>query len=98
PLAAAGNRHATGYPSSIAVLGTPTAAGWGAEAAHPFGDAPQDSWATGTNPTVKSIYSRILALNPAIKGHAVNLASTDGAPEAAGHELDDFSAQVRKAL
>jgi hypothetical protein len=51
PLAAAGNSHASGYPSSIAVLGTPTAAGWGAEAAHPFRDAPPDSRATGTNPT-----------------------------------------------
>jgi hypothetical protein len=76
PLAAAGNSHASGYPSSIAVLGTPTAAGWGAEAAHPFRDAPPDSRATGTNPTVKSVYSRILALNPAIKGHSVNTSAT----------------------
>ena len=98
PLASAGIRHAAGYPGSIAVLGTPTAAGWGAETAHPFRDALQDSWATGTNPAVQSIYSRILAQNPAIKGHAVNLASSEVAPEAAGHELDDFAAQVHKAL
>jgi len=98
PLASAGTRHAAAYPNSIAVLGTPTAAGWGAVAAHPFRDAPQDSWATGTNPTVKSIYSRILALNPAIKGHSVNLSSNEVAPEAAGHELDNFAAQVHNAL
>jgi len=98
PLASAGARHPAKYPSSMAVLGTPTAAGWGAEAAHPFRDAPDDSWATGTNPTVRSIYSRLLALNPAIKGHGANLTTGESAPEAAGHELDDFAVEVRKAL
>jgi hypothetical protein len=98
PLAAAANDNSVGYPSSIAVLGTPTAAGWGAESAHPFAGAPADSWATGTNPAVQSIYSRVLALNAAIKGHAVNLAARESAPEAAGHELEDFAAQVRQAL
>jgi hypothetical protein len=93
----AGAGHA-GYPRSIAVLGTPTAAGWGAELAHPFADAREDSWATGTNPAVRSIYSRLLAANPAIKGHNVNLTSGEGAPEAAGHELEDFAAEVHKAL
>jgi hypothetical protein len=33
-----------------------------------------NSWATGTNPAVNSVYLRILARNPAIKGHNVNLA------------------------
>jgi hypothetical protein len=32
------------------------------------------SWATGTNPQVDSVYLRILAHNPAIEGHATNLA------------------------
>jgi hypothetical protein len=98
PLASAGVRHAARYPSSIAVLGTPTAAGWGADSAHPFRNTPEDSWATGTNPAVRSIYSRLLALNPAVKRHNANLTSGESAPEAAGHELDSFAAQVQKAL
>jgi hypothetical protein len=98
PLASAAVGHATRYPSSIAVLGTATAVGWGAEPAHPFAPARQDSWATGTNPAVESVYSRILALNPAIKGHNVNLVPGTNALEGAGHELDEFADQVRKAV
>jgi hypothetical protein len=33
-----------------------------------------NSWATGTNPKVNSVYRRILAHNPAIKGHDENYA------------------------
>ena len=98
PLASAALRHGTRYPSSMVVLGTSTAAGWGADAAHPFRAAPNDSWATGTNPAVQSIYSRILALNPAIKGHNVNLVGGGSAPEGAGHELDDLFTQVQQVL
>ena len=98
PLASATAHHAATYPNSIAVLGTPTAAGWGSDPAHSFQDAWQNSWATGTNPAVNSVYSRILALNPAIKGHNITLSSGQVAPEAAGHELDDFDAQVHRAL
>ena len=36
--------------------------------------APENSWATGTNPAVDSVYLRILARNPKIRGHNVNLA------------------------
>ena len=35
PLAFAGTRHAAKYPSSMAVLGTPTAAGWGSRFCSP---------------------------------------------------------------
>ncbi len=98
PLASAAAHHAARYPSSMAVLGTPTAAGWGADSAHPFRAAPEDSWATGTNPAVRSVYSRIVALNPGIKGHVANIASGANAPEAAGHELDDLFDQVHMAV
>lgn len=97
-VSTAGGARAGGYPSSVAVLGTATAEGWGAEDAHPFANAPQDSWATGTNPAVRSIYSRILALNPVIKGHAFTFANGEGAPEGAGKELDDFANAVRDTL
>lgn len=96
--ALASTAAAAKYPSSIAVLGTATANGWGAEADHPFANAPQDSWATGTNPAVRSIYSRLLALNPAIRGRAYTFASPEGAPDGAGKELDDFAHAVRDTL
>jgi hypothetical protein len=54
-------------------------------------DAPQNSWATGDNPKVDSVYLRILAHNPAIKGHAVDLAQ-DGA------SVDALTEQAREAL
>src|SRR5215468_2853832 len=43
--------------------------------------APQNSWATGTNPAVDSIYQRLAAVDPATRGHAVNEAA-GGAPAA----------------
>jgi hypothetical protein len=98
PLASAAPRHEAAYPSSIAVLGTATAAGWGAEPAHPFALAPQDSWATGTNRAINSIYTRLLAVNPAIKGHNVNLTLSDNALVSAGHELEDFAVEVNRAV
>jgi hypothetical protein len=41
----------------------------------------QNSWATGTNPAVDSIYQRLAAVDPASRGHAVN-AAFGGAPAA----------------
>jgi hypothetical protein len=35
-------------------------------------DVPENSWATGDNPAVDSVYLRLLADHPAIKGHAFN--------------------------
>jgi hypothetical protein len=46
-----------------------------------FLPAPQNSWATGTNPAVDSIYQRLAAVDPAFRGHAVN-AAFGGAPAA----------------
>src|SRR6516165_3209737 len=43
--------------------------------------APQNSWATGTNPSVDSIYQRLAAVDPAVRGHADN-AADGGAPAA----------------
>jgi hypothetical protein len=82
--------HATGYPNAIVVLGDGGASGRGSDPAHPFRDAPENSWATGTNPAVDSVYSRILAVNPAVRGHAVNLARDDISPSS-------FNTQVQRA-
>jgi hypothetical protein len=37
--------------------------------------APQNSWATGTNPAVDSIYQRLAAVDPTTRGHAANEAA-----------------------
>jgi len=36
------------------------------------GDALQNSWATGTNPSVKSLYARLVAVRPEVEGHVDN--------------------------
>ena len=63
-----------GYPNSIAVLGHSGATGENSDPSRPGVEVRANSWATGTNPAVNSVYLRILAKNPAIKGHNVNLA------------------------
>jgi len=63
------------YPNGIAVLGHSGATGENSDpSAPPRHEARENSWATGTNPAVKSLYLRLLALNPRIKGHNFNLA------------------------
>jgi lysophospholipase L1-like esterase len=59
-------------PDSMAALGDSITAGVGACVT--LLPCPRDSWATGDGILVKSHYRRILAGNPAIKGHAANLA------------------------
>ena len=62
------------YPSSIAVLAHSGATGESSDPRRPRFEARENSWATGTNPAVDSVYRRILAKNPAIEGHNFNLA------------------------
>jgi hypothetical protein len=64
----------TGYPNSIAVLGHSGATGENSDPQQPGVEVRANSWATGTNPKVNSVYRRVLAHNPAIKGHNVNYA------------------------
>jgi hypothetical protein len=52
------------------VLGHSGTTGYNSDPNSPNGDAPANSWATGANPEVNSVYQRILAKNPAAKGHA----------------------------
>ena len=65
---------APAYPSSMSSLGDSitrgfNAAGW-------FSDWTARSWSTGSYSSVKSHYSRLVALNPAMSGHAYNDART----------------------
>lgn len=89
--AGAGRLAAAGYPSSMAVLGQDDAAGFGSDPAHPYASTPSNSWATGTNPAVDSIYQRILGANPAIKGKSFNFARYEDG-------IDTLQGQVGKAL
>jgi GDSL-like lipase/acylhydrolase family protein len=80
-----------GYPNSIAVLGHSGATGEGSDPHRPGAEVRANSWATGSNPAVKSLYMRILAKNPAIKGHSFNAAE-------AGATVDKLVPQARRAL
>jgi hypothetical protein len=73
------SRHASAaYPNSMAILGHSGSTGQNSDPSRPGVDVRANSWATGTNPAVNSVYLRILAKNPKIKGHNVAL-SQDGA-------------------
>jgi len=73
------------YPSSLAAIGD----SW----TGPFAAA--DSWATGTSKAIDSQYLRILAHNPAIRGHAYNLAE---AHATSGPQMSDLAFQAGGAI
>jgi len=79
------------YPNAIVALGHSGVTGWNSDPAHPRIDVPANSWVTGTNPKVDSLYLRILARNPRIKGHNVDL-GVDGST------VDDLIPQARQAV
>ncbi len=58
----------------VAVIGHSGATGYNSDPGHPGTDAEANSWATGTNPAVQSIYLRLLAEDAEVEGHATNLA------------------------
>jgi lysophospholipase L1-like esterase len=80
----------TPWPDSMAVLGHSGATGYNSDPANPYTDARQNSWGTGSNSAVDSVYRRILAENPAIEGHNANLAKDGGT-------IEDLAAQARRA-
>ena len=75
------------YPDSLAVVGHSQATG---ENTTPYenGDTKTNTWASGTNPAVRSIYLRILAAHPQIKGHVTNAAQ-------GGATIADIEQQAR---
>jgi hypothetical protein len=76
---------AGGDLDSMVVLGHSGATGYDS----PGGAA--NSWATGTNPEVDSIYLRLLATHPALEGHNYNVAVN-------GSEVDDLVRQAQVAV
>jgi hypothetical protein len=81
----------TGYPNSIVVLAHSGATGKNSDPRRPGIEVRTNSWATGTNRAVNSVYLRILAKNPKIKGHNFNLAQ-DGAT------VYDLGRQAKQAI
>jgi hypothetical protein len=71
---AAPTAHATitAYPNSMAATGASATRAANTCEGGGRGGCPGNSWATGTNPDVDSIYERIRAVHPAIEGHAYN--------------------------
>lgn len=63
-------------PVGVAVIGHSGATGYDSDPDRPGEDVKANSWATGTNPQVQSIFLRMLATNPSLEGHATNLAKS----------------------
>ena len=80
---------APAYPDSIAVIGHSFATGEGVSG--PRAVRVRNSWVTGDSSAVQSLYSRILARNPAIRGNKFNLAL-------GGADVASMLLQARKAV
>lgn len=76
----------SGPPNSVALLGDSISAGTGT-AGLPSSEQPANSWGTGTNASVQSIYQRLLAINPAISGKNYLQASN-------GKKMTDMAGQA----
>ncbi|HKP19223.1 MAG TPA: GDSL-type esterase/lipase family protein [Gaiellaceae bacterium] len=81
-------------PSRMAALGDSLSRGYASSGVPGSGDNLTASWTTGTDSTVNSHYARLLALNPAISGHA-SLYATNGSKMAAtASQADSAIAQA----
>lgn len=80
---------APAYPNSIAAIGHSDTNGSGVKG--PRTNWPHSSWVTGDSPAVQSLYSRILARNPAIRGNKFNLAIS-------GADAASMLLQAKKAV
>jgi lysophospholipase L1-like esterase len=77
--------------ASMIVIGHSGATGWNSEPDRPGQDARYNSWASGNNPAVDSIYQRLLPTNPALTDHAVNQAVS-------GSKANDLDRQIDTAF
>lgn len=62
-----------GYPDGVAALGHSAITGEGTQPSGNEAEWKANSWATGTNTRVNSVYLRLRQANPAIDGHVVNI-------------------------
>jgi len=80
---------APAYPRSMASTGDSITRAYNT-GFFPYTDNPSASWSTGTNSTVRSHYSRLLAVQPLISGHAFNDAKS-------GAKMADLAGQIATA-
>ena len=71
---------------SMAALGHSGLTGTMSDPKQPWRDAHENSWATGDNPAVRSVYQRLLADHPTLEGHSYNYAVN-------GATIDDLEDQ-----
>ena len=77
-------------PDSMAATGDSISTAFDVDWSGVLQSTPADSWSTGTNSSVDSVYSRILAANPSISGNEYN----DAVP---GATMADLNGQVEQA-
>jgi hypothetical protein len=80
-----------GYPDALVVLGHSGSTGESSDPSRPGDEVRENSWATGTNPDVNSLYRRILAVDPQIKDHEIALSK-------GGATVDDLVNQAQQAV
>lgn len=76
---------------SIAALGHSGLTGTMSDPRQPWRDAHENSWATGENPAVRSVYQRLLVDHPALEGHNYNYAVN-------GATIDDLEGQYEALM
>jgi lysophospholipase L1-like esterase len=103
PTAATASAAASDQGKSIVVIGHSGATGYesdegtvDASQRQNAADGRENSWATGTNPAVDSIYLRLVAKSPEYTGHQFNLAA-DGATVTDMISQAEYLAQVKPA-
>lgn len=78
-------------PVGIIAIGHSGLTGYGTDPNQPDHDAKDNSWATGTNPEVNSIYQRLVAVRPETAEHVSNMAQ-------GGAQAIELADQARTAL
>lgn len=91
PSVSAASGAIVGYPNSMDALGDSITRAFDSDTSQILTDVPANSWSTGTNPSVNSIYSRILSASSVISGNNSNDAMT-------GAHISDLDGQVQKAV
>jgi hypothetical protein len=79
------------HPVGLVALGHSGMTGFQSDPANPDTNAPANSWATGTNPAVGSIYQRMVAALPETSEHVANVSRN-------GEKADGLEFQVDAAL
>lgn len=87
------SEQAVPYPNSIAAIGDSWTTPYCTRSDCTVHAA--DSWSTGSNPKVDSHYLRILAANPAIRGHNYNIADH---ADTLGPGIADLAYQAKLAI